>query len=97
VYFNPYDVGRCLGVGESAVRMALRKMSPKQVLKLTNAAVNSIDIRKLHTTGENFLTEFCLPNPDVHLMNTRIPPKNPKCPTPIAPGKESQYPLCMLL
>lgn len=57
MYFNPYDVGRCLGISESAVRMALRKMSPKQALKLTNATVHSMNSRKLHNNGENFLTE----------------------------------------
>ena len=56
-YFNPYHVGVCLGLGESAVRMALSKMTHKQVVKLTNSAVKDIDIRKLNNAGENFLTE----------------------------------------
>lgn len=56
-YFNPYHVGVCLGLGESAVRMALSKMTHKQVVKLTNSDVKDIDFRKLHNTGENFLTE----------------------------------------
>ena len=56
-YFNPYHVGVCLGLGESAVRMALSKMTQKQVVKLTNSDVKDIDIRKLNNAGENFLTE----------------------------------------
>ena len=48
-YFNPYHVGICLGLGESAVRMALSKMTHKQVVKLKNSDVKDIDIRKLNT------------------------------------------------
>lgn len=57
VLFNPYHVGECLELGESAVRMAVSKMNEKQVVKLTNSKVNKVDFRKLHNTGENFLTE----------------------------------------
>ncbi len=57
VLFNPYNVGECLGIKESAIRMALSKMNEKQVIKLTNLDVNNIDIRKLNNAGENFLTE----------------------------------------
>ncbi len=56
-YFNPYHVGVCLGLSESAVRMALSKMTYKQVVKLTNSDVKDTDIRKLNNAGENFLTE----------------------------------------
>ena len=56
-YFNPYHVGICLGLGESAVRMALSKMTHKQVVKLKNSDVKDIDIRKLNNAGENFVTE----------------------------------------
>lgn len=45
ILFNPYDVGVCLGLSDSAVRMAIRKMSKKQVRKLTNSDVNNLDIR----------------------------------------------------
>lgn len=55
--FNPYHVGECLELGDSAVRMAISKMKEKQVIKLTNSNVKDIDFRKLHNTGENFLTE----------------------------------------
>lgn len=55
--FNPYHVGECLELGESAVKMAVSKMNDKQVVKLTNSKVNKSDFRKLHNTGENFLTE----------------------------------------
>lgn len=57
VLFNPYHCGRCLDLSESAVRMAIGKMNNKQVVKLTNSNVKDIDFRKLHNTGENFLTE----------------------------------------
>lgn len=57
VLFNPYHCGECLDLGESAVRMAISKMSSKQVIKLKNSEVKDIDIRKLNNAGENFLTE----------------------------------------
>lgn len=57
VLFNPYHVGECLELGESAVRMAISKMNKKQVVKLKNSDVKNIDIRKLNNAGENFLTE----------------------------------------
>ena len=57
VLFNPYDVGRCLDLTDTAVRMAISQMSQKQVVKLKNSDVKSIDIRKLNNAGENFLTE----------------------------------------
>jgi len=57
VLFNPYHVGECLELGDSSVRMAISKMNEKQVIKLTNSNVKDIDFRKLHNTGENFLTE----------------------------------------
>ena len=57
VLFNPYDVGRCLGISESTTRDNISLMNEKQVIKLKNSNVDSIDFRKLHNTGENFLTE----------------------------------------
>lgn len=57
ILFNPYDVGRCLELSDSAVRMSMSKMSSNQVVRLTNLDVNNIDIRKLNNRGENFLTE----------------------------------------
>lgn len=57
VLFNPYHCGACLDLGESSVRMAIGKMNSKQVVKLNNSNVKDIDFRKLHNTGENFLTE----------------------------------------
>ena len=57
VLFNPYHVGECLELGDSAIKMAVSKMNDKQVVKLTNSKVNKSDFRKLHNTGENFLTE----------------------------------------
>lgn len=57
ILFNPYHVGRCLELGDSAVKMALSKMNSNQVIKVTNSKVKDIDFRKIHNTGENFLTE----------------------------------------
>ena len=57
VLFNAKQVGDILGMGESTIRMAIAKMSDKQIVKLTNSIVKDIDFRKLHNTGENFLTE----------------------------------------
>ena len=57
ILFNPYHCGECLGLSTSAVRMAIGKMNNKQVIKLTNSNVKDIDFRRLHNTGENFLTE----------------------------------------
>ena len=68
VLFNPYHVGECLGLSDSAVRMAISKMTEAQVIKLKNSDVNKTDsrensklqnmhFRKLNNAGENFLTE----------------------------------------
>ena len=57
VLFNPYHVGTCLGIKDSAVRMAMSNMNEKQAIKLKNSDVNDIDIRKLNNAGEKFLTE----------------------------------------
>lgn len=57
VLFNPYHVGACLDIGESGVKTAVSKMNEKQVVKLTNSKVAFSNFRKLHNTGENFLTE----------------------------------------
>ena len=57
VLFNPYHVGECLELGESAIRMAIAKMNEKQVVKIKNSDVSKVDIRKLNNAGENFLTE----------------------------------------
>lgn len=55
--FNPYHVGECLELGDSAVRMAVAKMNKKQAMKMKNSDVKDIDFRKLNNAGENFLTE----------------------------------------
>lgn len=57
VLFNPYDVAECLDLSDSAVRNYTSKMNENQVIKLTNSNVRNKDFRKLHNTGENFLTE----------------------------------------
>lgn len=55
--FNPYHVGECLELGDSAVKMAVAKMNKKQAVKVKNSDVKDIDLRKLNNAGENFLTE----------------------------------------
>lgn len=57
ILFNPYNVGECLGLTGSAVRMSMNKMNDKQVVKLRNSEVHNMNIRKLNNAGENFLTE----------------------------------------
>lgn len=67
VLFNPYHVGICLELSESAVRNYLAKMNKKQAVVLKNSDVRnkdtrnsdvkSIDFRKLNNAGEKFLTE----------------------------------------
>lgn len=55
VLFNPRHVAECLGIKN--VKDNISKMNEKQVIKLTNSKVGITDFRKLHNTGENFLTE----------------------------------------
>ena len=55
VLFNPYHIAEILGIKN--VKDSIRNMNDKQVIKLTNSKVGSTDFRKLHNTGENFLTE----------------------------------------
>lgn len=57
VLFNPYHVGRCLELTESAVRNYLAEMNDKQVIVLKNSDVRYMDFRKLNNRGESFLTE----------------------------------------
>lgn len=67
VLFNPYHVGICLELSESAVRNYLAKMNKKQAVVLKNSDVRnkdtrnsdvrSIHFRKLNNAGEKFLTE----------------------------------------
>lgn len=55
VLFNPKDVAECLDIKN--VNDNISKMNSKQVVKLTNSKIGKTDFRKLHNTGENFLTE----------------------------------------
>ena len=55
VLFNPKHVAECLDIAD--VNSSIRDMSDKQVVKLTNSNMHSMHFRKLHNTGENFLTE----------------------------------------
>ena len=54
ILFNPYHVGACLELTDSAVRKAISNMNEKQVVKLTNLDVNKSNIRKLNNAGEIF-------------------------------------------
>lgn len=55
--FNPYHVGECLELSDSAVRNYLAKMNEKQAVMLKNSDVRDKDIRKLNNAGEKFITE----------------------------------------
>ena len=55
VLFNPKHVAECLDIKN--VNDNISKMNEKQVIKLTNSKIGKADFRKLHNTGENFLTE----------------------------------------
>lgn len=57
VLFNPYHVGECLNLTDSAVRKAITRMTNKHVIKLNNSNVTDSNIGKLANRGENFLTE----------------------------------------
>lgn len=55
VLFNAKHVADILEIKN--VNDNIRKMNAKQVVKLTNSKIGKPDFRKLHNTGENFLTE----------------------------------------
>ena len=55
VLFNPYHVAKCLDITD--VKSSIRNFNEKQVIKLTNSKMHDMHFRKLHNTGENFLTE----------------------------------------
>lgn len=55
VLFNPKHVAECLDIKN--VNDNISKMNSKQAIKLTNSKIGKTDFRKLHNTGENFLTE----------------------------------------
>ena len=55
VLFNPKHVAEILGIKN--VNDNISRMNAKQVVKLTNSKVGKPILRKLHNTGENFLTE----------------------------------------
>lgn len=53
--FNPKHVAEILGIAD--VKSSTRNFNDKQLVKLTNSKVHDMHFRKLHNTGENFLTE----------------------------------------
>ena len=55
VFFNPKHVAECLDIAD--VNSSIRNFNEKQVVKLTNSKMHDMQFRKLHNTGENFLTE----------------------------------------
>ena len=55
VLFNPKHVAECLEIKD--VNSSIRNFNEKQVIKLTNSKMHDMHFRKLHNTGENFLTE----------------------------------------
>ena len=57
VLFNPYHCGNCLKMTKDSVRKTVSRMNPSQIVKLSNSKVTDRHFRKLHNTGENFITE----------------------------------------
>lgn len=57
VYFNPHDIGECLGIPKNVVRTVITRMNDQQLVKLTDSDVQNLDIRKLNNGGEYFLNE----------------------------------------
>lgn len=55
ILFNPRHVAECLEIKN--VNDAIKDFNEKQKVKLTNSIIGNTDFRKLHNTGENFLTE----------------------------------------
>jgi len=55
VLFNPKHVADCLDISD--VNSSIRNFNDNQVVKLTNSKMHNMQFRKLHSTGENFLTE----------------------------------------
>lgn len=55
VLFNPKHVAEILEIAD--VRSSTRNFNDKQLVKLTNSKMHGMRFRKLHNTGENFLTE----------------------------------------
>ncbi|CZR97689.1 Phage antirepressor protein KilAC domain protein [Clostridioides difficile] len=55
VLFNPKHVAECLEISD--VNSSIRKFNDNQVVKLNNSKMHNMQFRKLHNTGEIFLTE----------------------------------------
>lgn len=55
ILFNAKNVADILGIRN--VNDNILKMNENQSVKLTNSIIGKTDFRKLHNTGENFLTE----------------------------------------
>lgn len=55
ILFNPKHVAECLEIVD--VNSSIRSFNEKQVIKLSNSNMHDMHFRKLHNTGENFLTE----------------------------------------
>lgn len=57
ILFNPRHVGMCLEMSDSTIRDHLRNMNENKRVKLKNSNVGLTNFRKLHNTGEVFITE----------------------------------------
>ncbi|WP_044488976.1 BRO family protein, partial [Clostridioides difficile] len=55
ILFNPKHVAECLEISD--VNSSIRKFNDNQVVKLNNSKMHNMQFRKLHNTGEIFLTE----------------------------------------
>lgn len=57
VLFNPYDVGKCLGLTDGAVRKSIRNFNDNQRIKLTQSIVTNGNNLDIPTAGRVYLTE----------------------------------------
>lgn len=57
ILFNPYDIGHCLELTDSAVRKAIKHMNTNQVIKIMQSKVREIHNLVIPTSGRLFLTE----------------------------------------
>lgn len=58
ILFNPRHVALCLDIEFKTAQNYMSCMNEKQVIKITNDSISRLTgFRKIHNTGENFLTE----------------------------------------
>lgn len=57
ILFDPYQVDKCLDLGDSSVKMDISKMTSSQAIKITKSTVKDIDSYVKSPFGKLFLTE----------------------------------------